>query len=176
MLVRVVIFVALAVGLASLAPRWFAAGSADQLAMAEPESAVAAPPVGIKHGAAGSGRAAIYAGVDGHFRAEATIRGRRVSVVVDTGATVVALNQATARELGVQPSAGARRVAIQTANGTVQAAAIVLPDVVLGGIRVNNVEAVVLPDRALGETLLGMSFLGRLKEWKAGSGRLELVQ
>lgn len=154
-------------------PHWQAENAAAIVATDE-EAAPA--PVRDKHGSAGTGRAAIYADIDGHFRAEARVRGRPIPVVVDTGATVVAINLATARQLGVTPAANARRAEVQTANGRVMATAVVLPDVTLGGIRVNNVQAVVLPDNALDTTLLGMSFLGRLKEWKAGSGRLELVQ
>lgn len=122
-----------------------------------------------------AGRATIYASEDGHFRAEAVIRGRRVPVVIDTGATVVALSEATARTIGVQAAARASRVTAKTANGVVEAPVVILPDVALGSIRISNVEAVVLPDTTLDHTLLGMSFLGRVKEWKATDGRLELA-
>ncbi|MBC8130330.1 MAG: hypothetical protein H7Y08_08420, partial [Rhizobiaceae bacterium] len=45
-----------------------------------------------------SGRVAqLKAGTDGHFRAEAKLNGRVVEVLVDTGATYISLNEATAR-------------------------------------------------------------------------------
>ena len=45
----------------------------------------------------------------------------------------------------------------------------------LGGILVHNVAAIVLPDEALGQNLLGMSFLSRVR-WQHQDGRLILEQ
>lgn len=202
MLLRVVIVVALLVGLAGLVPQFLVSPSGQAAATVEPAAApasdetAAVEPSGAapdeaefgarvaaageterdRHGASGSGRAAIYAAPDGHYYADATIRGRKVAVVVDTGASVVALNLATARKLGIAPPASAFRHSLQTANGTVDAAMVTLADIRLGGVRVRNVQAVILPDSALDVNLLGMSFLGRLSKWQAGSGRLELIQ
>jgi aspartyl protease family protein len=46
----------------------------------------------------------------------------------------------------------------------------------VGGLIVRDVEALVLPDEALAENLLGLSFLSRLKRFEYANGRLVLEQ
>jgi aspartyl protease family protein len=181
MLMRVVIIVAVLVGLAGVAPMFMApsldsGATMDSATASSPMAAVALEEQSGLAGPGGSGRAVIEAARDGHYYADATIRGRRVPVVVDTGATVVALNLATARALGIAPPLSAFSHTLQTANGSVDAALVTLAEVRLGGIRVRNVQAVILPDSALDANLLGMSFLGSLSKWQAEDGRLELIQ
>ncbi|WP_137718514.1 retropepsin-like aspartic protease family protein [Methylobacillus flagellatus] len=97
-------------------------------------------------------------GPDGHYRAEAYINGQKVDVLVDTGATGVAISSRLADQLGLE-----RRNAIRTstANGTVVAYATRLQSVKLGGIEADNVAAVIAPGLD-GDVLLGMSFLARM--------------
>jgi aspartyl protease family protein len=121
-------------------------------------------------------RAAIAAAPDGHFYADATINGRTVPVVVDTGATVVVLTEATANKLGIFPPRSAYTERVQTANGEVAAALVRLREVRLGAIRVGDVEALVLPGKSMELNLLGMSFLGRLAGYEASGGKLILSQ
>ncbi len=96
--------------------------------------------------------------LSGHFRAEAYINGLKVTVMVDTGATHVAISQTLADKLGLR-SINASRT--QTANGDTISYATRLNSVKLGGIVAHDVAAAILP--GLGdEMLLGMSFLGRM--------------
>ena len=97
-------------------------------------------------------------GLDGHYRAEALINEQKVNVLVDTGATGVAISQAVADRLQLK-SVSAIRTA--TANGDAVGYLVRLESVKLGGIEANNVSASIAPGLQ-GDVLLGMSFLGRM--------------
>lgn len=112
----------------------------------------------------------------GHFQVDASINGRPAEAMVDTGATVVALSAESARKIGIVPARSAYTTPISTANGVVAAASVTLNDVRVGGIRVRNVAAVVVPDGLLSVNLLGMSFLSRLSKFELSGPRLVLVQ
>ncbi|OQW56530.1 MAG: peptidase [Proteobacteria bacterium SG_bin9] len=112
----------------------------------------------------------------GHFSADARVDGRNISVMVDTGASVVALNESTAARIGFRPSRSDYTANVSTANGSVKAARTRLASVDIGGVVVRDVEALVLPDSALSENLLGMAYLSRLKRFEYANGRLVLEQ
>jgi aspartyl protease family protein len=112
----------------------------------------------------------------GHYLADAVIDGHTVSVVVDTGATTVALTSATAHDLGIDPRDRDFTAQVRTANGTVRAARVTLGVVSIGNVTVRDVPAVVVEGDALELNLLGMSFLNRLTKFEAGDGQLVLVQ
>ena len=97
-------------------------------------------------------------GVDGHYRAEALINGTKVDVLVDTGATGVAISQRVADELGLSSRTAIRT---STANGDTVAYMTRLATVKLGGVEAKEVSAVIAPGLG-GDVLLGMSFLGRM--------------
>jgi aspartyl protease family protein len=111
----------------------------------------------------------------GHFKVEARVDGRTVDFLVDTGASMIALNERSAARLGIHPRAGDYTVKTQTANGVGRAARVRLNRVEVDGITVRDVEAFVIPDRQLSTNLLGMTFLSRLK-WTHDRGRLVLEQ
>lgn len=112
-----------------------------------------------KLGALGSDAVVVLKrGVDGHYRAEALINGLKVNVLVDTGATGVAISQAVADKLNLK-SISAIRTA--TANGDSIGYLVRLKSVKLGGIEAKNVSATIAPGLQ-GDVLLGMSFLGRM--------------
>jgi aspartyl protease family protein len=119
--------------------------------------------------------ASIPRGANGHFETEGYIDGRRVAFMIDTGASVIALRQQDAERLGIRPAQRDFTAKVSTANGVVYAAPAELASVELGGILVHNVAAVVLPDTALAQNLLGMSFLSRVR-WEHRDGRLVLEQ
>ena len=96
--------------------------------------------------------------------------------MVDTGASVVALNEKSAAKFGLRPLRGDYNAKVNTANGTIKAARAQIPMMDVGGLVVRNVEAMVLPDEALSENLLGLSFLSRLKRFEYAEGRLVLEQ
>jgi aspartyl protease family protein len=95
--------------------------------------------------------------------------------MVDTGATLVALRESDAADLGYRPREGDYNVKISTANGEGRAARIELGTVEIGDITVRNVRALVLRDDALDVNLLGMSFLSRVR-WTQERGELVLEQ
>lgn len=121
-------------------------------------------------------RLALEADPRGHFLTNAVVNGRSIEVMVDTGATVVAINAATARRLGIFLTRRDFTIPISTANGTINAAPVKLAEVRLGAISVRNVDAAVLPGEVLPVNLLGMSFLKRLSKFELAGGQLVLVQ
>ena len=108
----------------------------------------------------------------GHYVASGRINGRRVKLLLDTGATNVALSRSLANELGLEPGAPDYT---QTANGTVETYGTVLDSVELGGISMRNVPASIDPGMSGDEVLLGMSFLEHLEIIQRGN-RLLLRQ
>lgn len=110
--------------------------------------------------------AQVTKGADGHYWADAEIEGRAVRVMIDTGATVVALTLDDARRLGVTPNEADFTRTVQTASGPVPAAPVRLKTVSVGRTEVRDVEALVLQD-GLPHSLLGMSYLGRLSAFEA---------
>jgi aspartyl protease family protein len=168
---NIMIFAALLVALGS-----FMAQMADKMtatpALAKTTSAKAAPDTAH----AGIRSLSIPRDARGHFQAEGRIDGQRVSFMVDTGASVIALNESSAARFGLRPSRGDYNAAVSTANGTIKAARTRLAMVELGGLIVRDVEAMVLPDEALSENLLGLSFLSRLKRFEYAGGKMVLEQ
>jgi aspartyl protease family protein len=95
-------------------------------------------------------------------------------MLVDTGASIVALSYDDARAVGlsVHPAAFTRK--LSTANGVVEAAPVQIREIRVGEIVARNVDAVVLPRGRLETSLLGMSFLKRLGGFEIARGRLTL--
>lgn len=112
----------------------------------------------------------------GHFRVNARVDGRRIGFMVDTGASLVALRESNAAQVGIRPLAADFTATVSTANGKVKAAPAKLDRIEIGGITVYDVPALVLPDEALGENLLGVAFLSRLKRYEYANGRMVLEQ
>ena len=103
---------------------------------------------------------------DGQYWAEAEINGRWIHCLVDTGATAVALTQADASRLGLQPASLNYNIPVNTANGATRAAQVDLEHVSVSGARVEHVAAMVVKD-GLSQSLLGMTYLGRLSRFEA---------
>lgn len=97
-------------------------------------------------------------GLDGHYRAEALINGEKVNVLVDTGATGVAISQNIADKLNLKSIDAIRT---NTANGDSVGYMVRLTSVKIGGVNANNVAAMIAPGLD-GDVLLGMSFLSRM--------------
>jgi aspartyl protease family protein len=112
----------------------------------------------------------------GHFQTEGRIEGQRIGFMVDTGASVIALNETSAARFGLRPSRGDYNATVTTANGTIKAARTRLAMVEVGGLIVRDVDAMVLPDEALSENLLGLSFLSKLKRFEYANGKMVLEQ
>jgi aspartyl protease family protein len=127
-------------------------------------------------GQAGSRSLSIARDPRGHFLTEGRIDGQRIGFMVDTGASVVALNESSAARFGLRPSRNDYKATVTTANGSIKAAPARIPMVDIGGLVVRDVEAMVLPDEALSENLLGLSFLSRLKRFEYAKGQMVLEQ
>ncbi len=112
----------------------------------------------------------------GHFQTEGRIDGQRIGFMVDTGASVVALNETSAARFGLRPGRSEYNASVTTANGTIKAARSRIPAIEIGGLVVRDVDAMVLPDAALSENLLGLSFLSKLKRFEYANGQLVLEQ
>ena len=97
-------------------------------------------------------------GLDGHYRTEALINGQKVDVLVDTGATGVAVSQNVADKLKLKSIDAIRT---NTANGDSVGYLVRLQSVQIGGVKAENVSAMIAPTLD-GDVLLGMSFLGRM--------------
>jgi aspartyl protease family protein len=124
----------------------------------------------------GNRSAVIDADANGHFTGLFSINGRREEGLVDTGASMIALNVTTAQRLGIDKADLNFRYAVDTANGRARAAYVRLDKVEIGPVRVENVGAMVLDDKALSGTLIGMSFLKGLASYKVEDGRLHLTR
>ena len=120
------------------------------------------------------GDVVLKADQNGHFSGTFKINGRKLEGMIDTGATTIAINRSTARRVGISLTSGMFKHKVGTANGTVLAARVTLKSVGLQSIRVRDVDAYVLEDESLSETLIGMSFLSRLKSYRAIDGQLVL--
>lgn len=102
---------------------------------------------------------------DGHFAATATVNGTAMTLMVDTGASTVVLKPADAIRAGIDVSALSYSMAVRTANGTTYAAPVRLTAISIGPIIVKDVEALIAKPGNLNESLLGMSFLRRLRSF-----------
>jgi len=118
--------------------------------------------------------AELKANQGGHFVTAADINGTSIQVLVDTGATVVALSYEDARDAGLRPGNLDFNVPVATANGVARAARVRIDRIVIDGLRVDDVDGLVLPEGALRGTLLGMSFLSRLNSFRIEDGILYL--
>ena len=118
----------------------------------------------------------IAADAGGQYRARALIEGQGVDVMIDTGATVVALTSETAARLGVALDPSRPRWKMNTANGVAFASPVTLRSISLGAIYMGDVQAVVMPPGASSVNLLGASFLKRLVSVEQRGGMLVLRQ
>ncbi len=129
------------------------------------EAAVPTAPTAVAMAAAGQ-PAQIARAADGHYWAEADIDGRAIRVLVDTGASVVALTRDDALRLGLRLRPSDFTQTVETASGSVRAAPVDLKHVAVAGARVEDVRALVV-EKGLPHSLLGMSYLGRLSAFEA---------
>lgn len=112
----------------------------------------------------------------GHFKVDARIEGRHIDFMVDTGASLVILRESDAAQIGIRPMHSDYTRNVSTANGQAKAASAKIDRIEIGGITVYDVQALVMPDEALWQNLLGMTFLSRLKRYEYANGRMVLEQ
>jgi len=168
-----IVFGILAIVAALIVPQLVGKSSPTQEPAAH--AAIAAPPAAPMQSANGRSLT-VRPDKRGHFNVEGRIDGRRMDFVVDTGATIVAIPEREAARLGIHPARRDYVAEIRTANGTIHGAPVRLAMVEIGGLVVRDVPAMVMPNQALSENLLGMSFLSRLRRFEFADGRLVLEQ
>lgn len=118
----------------------------------------------------------VEAGQGGHFLIDARVNGSNVPFVVDTGATAVALSHEAGKAAGFDLSRDDYNVQISTANGIGYAARVTVDTIRYKTIRLHSVPALVLPKGALhGHSLLGNTFLSRLREFRVERGKLIML-
>jgi aspartyl protease family protein len=123
-----------------------------------------------------AGTVELSARSDGHYYAKAEINGRPADVMVDTGASMVALTYEDAERAGVRLKPSDFTQSVSTANGAARFALVRLDRVSIGAITVRDVQAGVAERGKLSITLLGMSFLSRLERVDMRAGTLVLVE
>ena len=112
--------------------------------------------------------------LNGHFTANVEVNGEPISMIVDTGASSIVLRPEDARAAGINVDEMTYRVPVLTANGRTMAARIWLEDVSIGPLDRTRVEALIAQPGALSQSLLGMSFLSRLRSYEFSGDYLTL--
>lgn len=119
------------------------------------------------------GRISIEREDNGHFYIRPMVNGRPIRMMVDTGATVVALTGRDAELAGLSWSDDDITAVAQGANGAVMGVRTSIDRIALGGIELRDVEAVIVPD-GLPVTLLGQSVLKEARMVEIRSDRMVL--
>ena len=120
------------------------------------------------------GTVEIARGNRGEFQIFAQINGAHVPTVYDTGASAVVLTQDAAKAAGLPLDFLNYSVQVETANGRTRAAPVTLDRIKVGGIEERAVPALIAQPGQLRMSLLGMSFLNRLKSSEVRGDRLVL--
>ena len=123
-------------------------------------------PESVVEAAAGPKAVRIRRNTNGQFVARGGINHSAAEFLVDTGAAVVLLRQTDAEKAGIDMSALTFSVPVETANGTTYAAPVRLRSLSIGPLQIDGLEALVAAPGSLNESLLGISFLRRLKSYE----------
>ncbi|GES45067.1 aspartyl protease family protein [Rhizobium sp. ERR 922] len=111
---------------------------------------------------------------NGHFEARVMINGQPIDMLIDTGASTIALSQEDAERVGIIPENLTYSQTVLTANGRARAAPVELGSVAIGPIKRRDVEASVAEAGKLDQSLLGMSFLETLGSMQMQTDELRL--
>lgn len=110
-----------------------------------------------------------------HFAVNARIDGKRVGMLIDTGASQVTLTYEDAKRLGLKPETLKFSMPVTTANGTGQAAPVTIPELSIGPIVRKNIAATVAQEGRLDTSLLGMNFLSSLSAVRIQPNEMRLM-
>jgi aspartyl protease family protein len=111
---------------------------------------------------------------DGHFWVVASLNGVRTRMLIDSGATVTAISEQTARAAHIDTGRGLTPVVLRTANGIAPAETGSIDELRMGNIVARNLKVVTAPGLG-GLDVLGMNFLSRLESWRVEGRTLILV-
>ncbi len=103
---------------------------------------------------------------DGQFVVRTTTNNRQIPMLVDTGASQVVLSAKDAHALGINLAALNFVIPVSTANGQTMTARYKINSLFIGPIKLYNVEALIAREGDLNQSLLGMSFLRRLRSYE----------
>ena len=161
-LIFVVFVAALSTGLSNCGARMVAseasAGQERTIAVASGEPDVE-PSDSPSYQQTGAGALTLKRDWDGHFYADTQINGTSIRMLVDTGATTIALSRDDARRAGLGISIGMPNVVGSGASGDVRGEYVTLDRISLGGESATKVPAIVLDGGE--KSLLGQSFLSK---------------
>ena len=178
MLRRAVLLTAGCGAAALMVPRWMAAGSAvtssanaPSVRLPPPQHATARPPATPAPSDESAtifdnSELTFHAGRNNQFFVRAAVNGIEIPFIVDTGAFRIALRPDDAQAIGLNLANLHWDVPVSTANGNAFAASVTLASVRLDRITEYNVPATVMQQKSGSPSLLGMSFLSRLKSWR----------
>jgi aspartyl protease family protein len=156
---------------------WFALGGPDDGAEAAPskliEAPESAPQVAAKPAWYGGAMVLSREG-DGHFYANARIDTRDYRMLIDTGASVVALTGEDARNIGLDWDPGALAPVARGASGPVLGVPVVLDSIAVGDFEARRVQAIIVPE-GLPVSLLGQSFLSHVARVEISGDELTLA-
>lgn len=129
--------------------------------------------LGLDDGTQADGTLRVARDEGGHFSVMATVNGRDVRFLIDSGATTTSISVEAAKAAGVEISTAGFPVIVETANGTAEMRRARLSRLVIGPIKRQDFP--VLVSETLGDTnLLGMNFLDTLKGWRVEGDTLVL--
>ncbi len=111
---------------------------------------------------------------NGHFEARGSVNGQPVRFLIDTGASSVVLSNGDALAVGIDPNRLSYTVPVFTANGRAMSAETTIDVMAIGSIVRTGKKVLVSAPGALGESLLGMSFLGTLSSYEVRGDRMFL--
>jgi aspartyl protease family protein len=111
---------------------------------------------------------------DGHFWVKASIEGVQRRMLIDSGATITAISQSTARAAGIDSHSGFTPVVLRTANGVAPAQIGTVEELRVGNIVARDLKIVTAPGLG-GLDVLGMNFLSKLQSWRVEGRTLILV-
>jgi aspartyl protease family protein len=93
---------------------------------------------------------------NGHYLMDGEVNRRKVTFLLDTGATMTAVPGSLQRELELEAGP---RMSVSTANGVASAYLTKLDQLAIGGIEMFDVDATIIDGMGVDEILLGMNVL-----------------
>ena len=145
-----------------------------QMSRFDPRIELAVPELGLPAQIVEGDETRVAMAQDGHFWLRAEINGVPAEFLVDTGATLTAVNEDLARDAGLAPRRGGIPIMLNTANGQVSAQVAPIDELRFGNVAARGLDAVIAPN--LGEVnVIGMNLLSRLASWRVEGQTLILV-
>jgi aspartyl protease family protein len=145
-----------------------------QQAPYQPELSRLTDKLGLDDQQVAGGELRVRMSPDGHFWVLASINGVKRRMLIDSGATVTAISETTARQARVDTGTGFAPVVLRTANGAAPAQTGRVDELRVGNIVARNLRIVTSPGLG-GLDVVGMNFLSKLQSWRVEGRTLVLV-